>query len=287
MILVAGGTGMLGRQVVRLLVDAGHRVRVLTRDPERARDLPGEVDIVCGDVRTPASLPEAVRGCTTVVSAVHGFLGPGNPSPEAIDRDGNRALVRAASDARVEHFVLMSVHGASAEHPMSLHRAKYAAEEALRKSGLRFTIVRATAFLETWTSVIGGELGAKGQALVLGPGRNPINFVSIRDVAAVVARAVSGDAAMSNETVEIGGPENLGFLALAERIVEASGKPARIKHVPLFALRAMSLLARPFSPAFARQARAAVVMNTMDMTWSPSPSSTTRSVAEQQPDPRA
>lgn len=280
MILVAGGTGSLGRRVARLLVDAGHGVRVLTRDRGRARDLPSEVEIVCGDVRTPADLTEAVRGCTVVISAVHGFLGPGNPSPEAIDRDGNRALVRAASDAGVEHFVLISVHGASADHPMSLHRAKYAAEEALRESGLHFTIIRATAFLETWMTVIGGELREKGHALVLGPGRNPINFVSIDDVAAVVARAVR-DGATSDGTIEIGGPENLGFLALAERIVEASGKPARIKHVPLFALRAMSVLARPFSPAFARQAGAAVVMNTMDMTWS------ARSVADQKPDPRA
>ena len=111
----------------------------------------------------------------------------------------------AAAEAGVEHLVLMSVHGASPEHPMSLHRAKYAAEQALQASGLRFTIIRATAFLETWVTVIGGTLSDQGHALVFGPGRNPINFVSVRDVAAVVALSVQ-DPSMSNEIVEIGGP---------------------------------------------------------------------------------
>jgi len=265
MILVAGGTGTLGRHIVRLLVEQGHQVRVLTRERERARDLPGEVEIVTGDVRTATDVAAAVRGCRTVISAVHGFIGSGNPSPEAIDRDGNRVLMGAAAEAGVEHLVLMSVHGASPEHPMSLHRAKYAAEQALQASGLRFTIIRATAFLETWVTVIGGTLSDQGHALVFGPGRNPINFVSVRDVAAVVALSVQ-DPSMSNEIVEIGGPEDLGFVTLAERLVEASGKPARIKHIPLLMLRVMAVLARPFSPGFARQARAAVTMNTMDMT---------------------
>lgn len=75
--------------------------------------------------------------------------------------------------------------------------------------------------------------------------------------------------------------------ARTERIVEASGKPARIKHIPLFALRAMSALARPFSPPFARQAGPAVMMNTMDMSWSPSKTADGVSVAEQKADPRA
>ncbi len=59
---------------------------------------------------------------------------------------------------------------------------------------------------------------------------------------------------MWNEVVEIGGPEDLGFVTFAERLVAASGKPGRIKHIPLIVLRAMAVLARPFSPGFARQA---------------------------------
>jgi uncharacterized protein YbjT (DUF2867 family) len=265
MILVAGGTGTLGSQVVRLLLEQGERVRVLTRDPARAASVPDAVHVLTGDLRNPAAVAAAVRGCTTVVSAVHGFVGPGKPSPQAIDRDANRALIRAAADADVQHLVLVSVLGAAPDHPMSLHRAKHAAEQALQASGLTWTILRPAAYLETWIAITGAKLADKGQALVFGPGRNPINFVSAHDVAAVVDLAIH-DRSLRDRLLEVGGPENLTFTQLAERLITASGRPGRIRHVPLAMLRALSLLARPVSPTFARQTQAAVVMNTTDMT---------------------
>lgn len=264
MILVVGGTGTLGRQVVRRLVSAGRSVRVLTRERTRARGLPDVVDIAIGDLCEPASLSNAVRGCDTVISAAHGFVGAGRPSPEAIDLEGNRALLAASSKSGVSHFVLVSVHGASAQHPMSLMRAKHAAEEHLRASGLPFTIVRATAFMETWLSIFGGMLAAKGHVIVFGPGTNPVNFVSAGDVAAAVASSVFA-ASPANDTLEISGPDNVGLVAVARQAIKASGRDASIKYIPLAALRVLSLLTRPFAPSFARQAQAAVLMNTTDM----------------------
>jgi uncharacterized protein YbjT (DUF2867 family) len=263
MILVAGGTGKLGAHIVPRLAE-GAVVRVLTRDAKRAHALSADVELVTGDLSRTSDVAAAVKGCQVVISAVHGFAGPGNPSPEAIDRDATCALIRAAKDAGVAHFVLVSVQGAARHHPMSLHRAKFVAEEALRESGLAFTILRPTAFMETWIEIIGAPLADKGHALVFGPGRNPINFVSVRDVAALTILAVK-DQVLRGEVVEIGG-ENLDFVTMAERLIEARGKPARIKHIPLSVLRMMSVLARPFSPVFARQAHAAVVMNTTAMT---------------------
>jgi NADH dehydrogenase len=265
MILVAGGTGTLGTRVVRRLSEHGLGVRVLTRDPARAAHLPDAMQTLTGDLQDPAASTEAVRGCEVVISAVHGFVGPGKPSPEAIDRDANRALIQAAVAAGVQHVVLVSVLDAAPDHPMSLHRAKYAAEQALKASGLSWTIIRPAAYLETWIGIIGAKLASNGKALVLGPGTNPINFVSARDVAAAVDLAVH-DQSLRGHVVEVAGPENLTFTRFADRLITASGKPGRIRHVPLPMLRAMSVLARPLSPTFARQAHAAVVMNTTDMT---------------------
>jgi NADH dehydrogenase len=271
-ILVTGGTGTLGRELVRRLVEAGESVRVMTRDRERAKGLPpSNVEIVVGDLGDDASVTAAMRGCDRVVSAAHGFVGPGNPTPEAVDREGNQRLVRAAIEAKVVRFVLVSVVGASVDHPMSLARAKFAAERDLRESGLRFSIVRAMPFMETWLSIFGGMLDAKGQALVFGPGKNPVGFVSVRDVAALVVESLCGE---SQDVREIGGPENVGLATVAERVIAARGQPAPIKHIPLPALRMMSYVARPFAPSFARQVQAAVLMNTTDMT-APSPSGIT------------
>jgi uncharacterized protein YbjT (DUF2867 family) len=238
---------------------------VLTRDPARAGRLPDTVETVTGDLRDPATLATAVAGCATVISAVHGFAGPGRPSPESVDRDANRALIRAAAAAGAEHLVLVSVLDAAPDHPMSLHRAKHAAEQALKASGLAWTIVRPAAYLETWVGIVGAKLAAKGQAMVFGPGDNPIAFVSARDVAGVVDLAVR-DPSLRGQVLEVAGPEQLSFTQLADRLVAASGRPGRVRHVPLPVLRAMSVLARPIAPVFARQAQAAVVMNTTDMT---------------------
>ncbi len=146
---------------------------------------------------------------------------------------------------------------------MSLHRAKYAAERALIASGLQWTIIRPAAYLETWIPIIGAKIADKGQAVVFGPGRNPINFVSADDVAAIVGLALH-DQSPHGQILAATGPQNLTFTHIADRLIADSGRPARIKPVPLPMLRAMSVLARPFSPVLARQAQAAVVMNTTD-----------------------
>jgi uncharacterized protein YbjT (DUF2867 family) len=264
-ILVAGGTGLLGGKVVNRLVASGEDVRVLTRDRRRAEQLPAGVQIIVGDVRR-GPLDEAVKGCACVVSAVHGFAGRGSSSPQAVDRAGNRNLIAAATGAGVSRFVLVSVAGAASNHPMSLHRMKHAAEQLLRDAPVTGVVVRPTAFMETWLTVIGGKLARGGPALVLGPGRNPINFVAADDVAAFVCLAAGGDPRIGTQ-ITVGGPQNLSFTEIAQRLLAHSSNAASIKHVPLGALKLMSLLARPVKPAFARQAGAAVVMNTTNLTF--------------------
>ncbi len=248
MILIAGGTGRLGSRVVTRLAARGLDVRVLTRDPARARHLAGVAAIVTGDVRDPASLESTLRGVTTVVSAVHGFAGPGRVSPASVDRDGNANLVDAAAAVGAD-VVLVSVLGASATSPMDLSRAKYAAEQHVRASGVRWTIVRAAAFVELWADIM-------SKPIVFGRGENPINFVSVGDVAAVVERTVI-DAGLRGQTIEVGGPEDLTFNELAEVLQRTRGSTAKVRHVPPRLLHVMA----PFD----RKARAAIAMDTTDM----------------------
>ena len=264
MILVAGGTGMLGRDVVGRLAAAGHEVRVLTRDPAHAHGLGADVSV--GDVRDPATLARAARGVTTVISAVHGFLGGRGAGPAQVDDVGNANLVRAAVDAGAEHLVLLSVLDARPDHPMSLHRAKYAAEQHVRGSGLSWTILRPSSYVETWIGIVGAKLAAGGPALVFGRADNPVNFVSARDVATLAVRAAT-DPSLRGETIDVAGTDNLTMTQLAEHL-----GAERIRHVPRGALRVLSTVLPPVAPAFARQARAAVVMDTQDMSADGQPS---------------
>jgi uncharacterized protein YbjT (DUF2867 family) len=270
-ILVAGGTGTLGTHVVRALTAQRTQVRVLTRRAERASHLAGTgAEIVVGDVRDPAAVEKALAGTSAVVSAVQGFAGTEPAGPRAVDLGGNANLIRAARAAGTRQFVLISAAGAAPDSPLDLRRVKYQAEQAVIGSGLHWTILRPTVYLETWISLLGDMLATKGAVTLFGRGTNPINFVSAYDVAALVARVTATEFAAAAEftsaTLEIGGPEDLTLADLAGRVLAERGAGGPIRHVPLPVLRAMATLLRPVKPMIATLARFGVIMDTTDMT---------------------
>jgi uncharacterized protein YbjT (DUF2867 family) len=262
MILVVGGTSHLGSVVVPRLLARGERVRVLSRNPDAV--LAAGCELVVGDVRSPASVAEAVTGCDTVVSAFHGFMGGRGAGPDEVDRVACIGLIDAARQGGAR-FVHVSALGAAPRHPLSLLRAKHAAEQHLIATALDWTILRPATYLEVWLEIVRGKLDSGGPALVLGPGENPINFVSVEDVADVVDHCLR-ETSTSRQVIDVAGPQNLTLLDLAR----AQGA-SRIKHVPLGALRVLQHLATPVAPAFARQAAMGVQLNTSDMTAPASP----------------
>jgi uncharacterized protein YbjT (DUF2867 family) len=198
-ILVVGGTGTLGTTLVRRLRAARLPIRVLTRDATRAAHLEDDaVDVVRGDLRDTSSLRAAVRGVTLVIAAAHGFGTDDSVSPASVDRIGNINLIDAAAAGGASVVLMSGVHAAP-DSQLELFRAKHAAEEHLKASGTPWTIVRATAFIETWANVMGRPLRETGRAMVLGRGENPINFVSVTDVAALIERVV-GDPTLREQT---------------------------------------------------------------------------------------
>lgn len=265
MILVVGGTGHLGRRVVTSLLADGERVRVMAKGAAAASDLGDQgANLFPADVRDPHAVRAAMTGVDVCVSAMQGLTGEGGANPASVDRDGNRNLVDAAAAAGAE-IVMLSVVGASANHPIELHRMKWAAEEYLRHSSVPWTIVRGNAFAETWADLLRGSADSAGRVRVFGRGQNPINFVSVADVATAVVRAVR-DPSLRGQVIEVGGPENLTFNQFALRVT--AGREPR--HVPRTALRVVAALAGPVKPQLARLARAAVVMDTADLTFDPS-----------------
>lgn len=260
MILVAGGSGRLGSLVVASLARRGVPVRVLTRDPRRADALAGEhVEIVRGDVRDDASVRAAVAGVTAIVSCVHGFAGPGGVSPASVDRDGNARLIDAAARDGAR-FVLLSATGAAPGSPFELMRMKWAAEQRLAASGVPWTVIRPTAFLELWIDILRQTARRSKRPVVLGEGENPINFVSVTDVAALVVRSALDDAP-SCRTLDICGPRNLTFNELAAAVSQAAENGGAPRHVPRPALRVLAATAGRAKPALRRQILAALAMD--------------------------
>jgi uncharacterized protein YbjT (DUF2867 family) len=230
---------------------------VLTRDAARGRRLRDlGAEIVVADLRDPRSLEAAVAGATYVITTANAFLGGrGSASVAAIDKQGTRNLIDAARKANVQRFVFTSALLPQSYRSIDYFAMKMENEDYLRRSGVSFTILRPTAFMETWAHLIGDPL-VKGQpAPIFGSGRTPINFVAVEDVAAVACLALDDPRAL-NAVVEIGGPQNLTFLDVAEVFERVTGKTARRRRIPVPVMRALSFVMRPFNPVFARSVKA-------------------------------
>jgi len=259
-IVVAGGSGVLGARLVSDLTARGYSVRALVRNRARAREILDEAaEIVEFDVRQRVGLVDALDGATAVISAFHGLLGGRGAGPQEVDVVGN-ANLGAAAEAVGAKVVLLSVIGACADSPAELSRAKYRAEQALRSRGGSWSIVRSAPFTETWVRVLRDSARASGRPLVLGRGEQPVPFVSVADVSAVVLRAAT-DPAERSRVLEVGG-EATSLWELAESVQAADGRTAAPRRLPRPALRLTATLARPFSPSAARLARMALLMDT-------------------------
>ena len=269
MILIIGASGRLGGLVARQLLANGQAVRAMSRTPSSLAELRAlGAETVVGDLRDHASLARACAGADMVFAAAHAFNSKGDNVPQTVDDTGNRALIDAAWAAGASHFVLTSILGARADHPVDAFRAKYAAEEHLRASGLSYSILRPTAYMELWATIIGEPIAQQGKAMIFGRGQNPINWVSARDVAHFAELALT-DPQARGQVIEIGGPENLSFTQVVALCERAMGRTASKQHIPLPMMRVMRVLARPINSAFSRQVAAGILMDTADMTFDP------------------
>ena len=267
MILIVGASGRLGSVVVQHLLTQGKSIRAMTRNPASlARYKQQGAEIVSGDLRDPTSLASACRGVEQVLAAAHALDGKGDNNPHTVDDLGNRHLIDAALAAGVKHFIFVSVHGASPNSPLEFFRIKYRTEEYLRASGLDFTILRPGAYMELWAQLIGQPIREQGKTTIFGSGNNPINFVSVEDVACLVSIALD-DARARNTVIEVGGPENLTMNQVAETFERTSGRQAKKRHIPLLMMRVMSILMQPLNPAISRLIRNGIYMDTANLRY--------------------
>src|SRR5512132_3564125 len=185
MILIIGASGFLGREVTKLLLSKGEQVRLLVRTPAKVEDLrQAGAEIMQGDLIDPLSLARACQDAERVLAAAHSLLGKGRYKSEAVDDAGHRALIDAAKEAGVAHFVYMSMLGVSSNHPFDFARRKYAIEEYLKASGLSYTILRPSWYMEQNVHLFNGKsILEKGKTSLLGKGSKLRNFVAVRDVA--------------------------------------------------------------------------------------------------------
>src|SRR5438128_2794993 len=220
-VLVTGGTGTLGQPAVQRLVERGHEVRVLSRQPSPA--LPGGAAAVRGDLSTGAGVAEAVERTDTVLHAASNTgLGLGRG-----DVAGTEGLLEGARSAGVAHLLYVSIVGVD-RIPLAYYRRKLACEQLVAASGIGYTILRATQFHELLAAAL---LAVERWPLVPLPVSWRFQPVAAEEVAArVVELIVSGP---HGRAPDVGGPEVMTLGEMTHVWRSRRGRPHRIIRIAL------------------------------------------------------
>lgn len=237
MILVVGATGTLGSEICQGLVAADKPVRALVRKTSE----PGKKDVLTklgaelveGDLKDRASLDRACRGATAVMTTPTAIMSRSEADTfETVDLRGQMDLIDAARAVGIGHFVFVSVSGKMGKDGGNpLIEAKRAVETHLGQSGLTYTILRPTFFMEVW---FGPHLGfdfENGNATIYGSGESQSSYISLGDVAEFALQSLANPAAR-NAILELGGPEALSQLEVVRIFEEIAGRKFELQFVP-------------------------------------------------------
>jgi uncharacterized protein YbjT (DUF2867 family) len=270
-ILVVGATGTLGFEICRRLRAVEKPVRALVRstsEPARKDALTKlGAELVEGDLKDRASLERACRGATAVITTPTAIMSHNQADTfESVDLRGQTDLIDAARAAQVGHFVFVSVSGnIGNEGGNPLIDAKRAVEKHLQQSGLTYTILRPTFFMEIWLSPHLGFDLQNAKARIYGSGQSKMSYISLHDVAEFAVQPLTNPLAR-NAVIELGGPEALTQLKVVGIFEEITGRKFQLEFVPEEQLVAGKAAAtNPVERTFADLTLAAARGDSIDM----------------------
>lgn len=240
MILVAGATGHLGLEICRLLREKNLDVRALVRPTSGAEKVgllrEMGVSLAYGDLKDPRTLDAACQGVDAVISTASSTISrQPDDSIQAVDHEGQIALVDAAVDNGVEHYVFISVSG-NLTRNTPLLEAKRSVERAVMESGMTYTILRPSFFVEVWLSPAFGFDVERGHVRIFGTGDQRTSWISLHDVARFAVASLEHPAAR-NAVFELGG-EAVSPNELLSEIEQRTGKRIDVERIPAEVLEA-------------------------------------------------
>jgi uncharacterized protein YbjT (DUF2867 family) len=217
-VLVTGGTGTLGREIVPRLLAGDYQVRVMSR---RAQGASAKVEWAQANLSDGTGLAEAVQGVDAIIHAASSPMGSG------VDVDGTQSLLRHAREAGVAHFVYISIVGIE-QIEFSYYRSKLAAEQAIENSGVPWTILRAVQF-HAFIDLILQQSFRFPVALV--PRKWQFQSIDEGEAAQQLIAAMAGGP--SGHLPDIGGPEILRMEDMARARMQAQGVHKLMLNMPV------------------------------------------------------
>ena len=244
LVTVFGGTGFVGRRVVRSLAKQGWRVRVAARNVGRGYRLRmlgdvGQIEVVQANIRDAASVDRALDGAEACVNLVGVLYESGRQGFATLHAEAAGAIAQAAAARGITSFVQMSAIGADANSLSKYARTKAAGEAAVRAAMPSAVILRPSIIFgaeDAFFNRFAGLTTFSPALPLIGGGHTRFQPVFVGDVAAAVAK-VLGDPAAAGRTYELGGPTVYSFRDLLAFILRETGRMRLLVPVPWFAAK--------------------------------------------------
>jgi len=255
-VLITGGTGFVGREILRQLRISGHRIHLLARHPEaaRTREMAGQLGarVRPGNVVDEGSLRGACAGIDAVIHLVGIISEIGQQTFENVHVHGTQNILLAAEDEGVRRFLHMSALGARPAARSRYHQTKWTAEERVRRSSLGWTIFRPSIIYgpgDAFVNLFAKMIRRSPVVPVIGAGESKLQPVSVRVVAAAFVKAVT-DAEAVGQTYELCGPDTMTLNQLIDQVQQVMGKSRLELHVPSGLARLQAALLETIFPLF-------------------------------------
>lgn len=252
LVTVFGGSGFIGRHVIRELAKRGYRVRAAERRPDLAGFLQpmggvGQIQPVQANLRFPDSVVRAVSGADAVVNLVSIFGDSGKQTVQAINIDGAGLVARAAQATGAKHLVHFSGIGADRRSPSVYGRSKAAGEAAVFSVFPEATILRPSIVFGPEDNFF-NRFAAMAESTpflpLIGGGKTKYQPVYAGDVATAVANVIDGKV-KTGLIYELGGPEVKTFEELMQLVVDYSGRQRPLSVIPTFLAKIGAVLTKP------------------------------------------
>jgi len=226
-ILLAGATGYLGSYVLNALIDNQNQVLAIVRNPNKLKNNNENfLEVKQAEVTKPDTLRDICKGIDTVISTVGITRQKDGLTYLDVDYKANMNLLVEAKKAGVKHFVYVSAINGNKYRNLKIFEAKEKFVDALKSSGLNYTIVRPNGFFSDMKDFL--QMAKSGRVYLFGSGNQKFNPIHGKDLATFIVDNLEE----TNKEFTIGGPDVLSLNDISKLALNALNKPIKIIHLP-------------------------------------------------------
>ncbi|UCD94900.1 MAG: complex I NDUFA9 subunit family protein [Candidatus Zixiibacteriota bacterium] len=243
-IAITGATGFVGGHLVKALSEKGHSLRLLSHRRHLAENAIKSVEVVRGDVHDPESLTSIFESIDAVYHLVGIIAETKTLTFDRTVAEGTKNVVSACVDQGIRRIIYLSAAGTSPNAASKYHKTKWIAEEAIRNSGIQYTIFRPSVIFgldDGFVSMLVRIISGFPLVPIIGDGRYQMQPVYIDDLVRIMSQAPENEKSL-NKTIEVGGPERFQYREIVSILKRVLNKKRGNIYLPLWFMKMNAFL---------------------------------------------